>query len=109
VTLLPQRGELWWCEQPEIGRRPMVVLSRDSAIPRLRRVVVAPCSTRVRGLETEVVLEPGDDPVAERTAVHLDSVHNLSVGHFVDRMGRLSELRLRQVCAALAIAVDCTY
>ncbi|MFN0091614.1 MAG: toxin, partial [Acidimicrobiales bacterium] len=37
MTDLPRRGELWWCEPPKIGRRPVVVLSRDAAIPRLRR------------------------------------------------------------------------
>src|SRR3954451_18549653 len=44
-------------ELAEIGRRPVVVLSRDAAIPRLRRVLVAPCTTTIRGLASEVVLE----------------------------------------------------
>ncbi|MCP5039773.1 MAG: type II toxin-antitoxin system PemK/MazF family toxin, partial [bacterium] len=35
MTDLPLRGDIWWCEPPEIGRRPVVVLSRDAAIPRL--------------------------------------------------------------------------
>lgn len=48
MTDLPRRGEVWWCEPPEIGRRPVVVLSRDAAIPRLRRVLVAPCTTTIR-------------------------------------------------------------
>ena len=51
VTPLPIRGEVWWCELPEIGRRPVVVLSRDAAIPRLRRALVAPCTARERPLE----------------------------------------------------------
>ena len=38
------RGDVWWCELPEIGRRPVVVLSRDAAIPRLRRLLIGPCS-----------------------------------------------------------------
>jgi mRNA interferase MazF len=107
MTDLPQRGELWWCEPPEIGRRPVVVLSRDAAIPRLRRVLVAPCTTTVRGLPSEVVLEPGDDPVPRETAVNLDSVESVSVGLLVERLGRLSDARMRDVCAALAVATDC--
>jgi mRNA interferase MazF len=107
MTDLPQRGELWWCEPPEIGRRPVVVLSRDAAIPRLRRVLVAPCTTTVRGLASEVVLEPGDDPVPRETAVNLDSVESVSVGLLVERLGRLSDTRMRDVCAALAVATDC--
>ena len=69
----PARGEVWWCELPEIGRRPVLVLSRDAALPRLRRALVAPCTTTIRGLASEVVLDPVDDPVPQRCAVNLDS------------------------------------
>ena len=103
----PARGELWWCELPEIGARPVVVLSRDAAIPRLRRALVAPCTTTIRSLPSEVVLEPGDDPVPQRSAVNLDSVESLSIGVLVERLGRLADARMRQVCEALAVAVDC--
>lgn len=103
---LPARGEAWWCELPEIAGRPVVVLSRDSAIAKLRRVVVAPCTTTIRGLASEVVLEPGEDPVPRRSAVNLDAVESVSVGALVGRLGRLSDDRMRQVCGALAVAVD---
>lgn len=105
---VPRRGELWWCELPEIGRRPVVVLSRDAAIPRLRRAVVAPCTTTIRGLPSEVVLEPGDDPVPQRSAVNLDSVESVSVAVLVQRLGTLSGDRMRELCRALAVAVNCT-
>jgi mRNA interferase MazF len=107
MTDLPRRGEVWWCEPPEFGRRPVVVLSRDAAIPRLRRALVAPCTTTIRGLASEVVLEPGDDPVQCRSAVNLDSVESVSVGLLVERLGRLSDSRLREICAALGVATDC--
>jgi PemK-like, MazF-like toxin of type II toxin-antitoxin system len=57
------RGEVWWCELPDVGRRPVVVLSRDVAIPRLRRALIGPCTTTVRGIPTEVHLEPAEDPI----------------------------------------------
>lgn len=104
----PLRGELWWCEPPAFGRRPVVVLSRDVAIPRLGRALVAPCTTTVRGLASEVVLEPGDDPVPRRCAVNLDSVESASIGVLIERLGRLSDDRMRQICAALEVAVDCS-
>lgn len=107
MSTLPVHGEVWWCELPEIGRRPVVVLSRDAAIPRLRRTLVAPCTTTVRGLPSEVVLEPGDDPIPLRSAVNLDSVESASIGVLVERLGRLSGQRMRQVCAALEVAVAC--
>jgi mRNA interferase MazF len=108
VTATPRRGELWWCELPEIGRRPVLVLSRDVAIPRLGRTLIAPCTTTLRGLPSEVPLEPGDDPVPRPSALNLDSVESVSVAVLVDRLGTLSDDRMRQVCAALEVAVDCT-
>src|SRR4051795_13477594 len=98
VTELPARGELWWCELADISRRPVVVLSRDAAIPRLGRALVAPCTTTIRGLPSEVLLEPNEDPVPRRTAVNLDSVESVSIGVLVDRLGVLSGERLRQLC-----------
>lgn len=108
MSALPARGEVWWCELPGIGRRPVVVLSRDAAIPRLRRTLVAPCTTTIREIESEVVLEPGDDPVPQRCAANLDSVESVSVGVLVERLGRLSDDRMRQLCSALDVAVDCS-
>jgi mRNA interferase MazF len=107
MTALPARGEVWWCELPEIGRRPVVVLSRDAAIPRLRRALIGPCTTTVRGIPSEVLLEPGEDPVPLAAAVNLDSVESVSLGTLVERLGRLRDDRMRQVCRALEIAVAC--
>ena len=104
---LPARGEVWWCELADIGRRPVVVLSRNAVIPRHRRVLVAPCTTTIRGLVSEVMLEPTLDPVPRLSVVNLDSVESVSLGVLVDRLGRLSDRRMHQVCTALAVAVDC--
>lgn len=106
--MTPRRGELWWCELPDIRWRPVLILSRDVAIPRLRRTLVAPCTTTLRGLPSEVVLEPGDDPVPRPSVVNLDSVESVSIAVLVERLGSLSGSRMREVCAALEIAVDCT-
>jgi mRNA interferase MazF len=107
VTECPCWGELWWCELAEIGRRPVVVLSRDAAIPRLRRALIAPCTTTIRSLPSEVLLDPDTDPVPLRSAVNLDSVESVSLAVLVQRLGRLADLRMREICAALAVAVDC--
>ncbi len=107
MTALPRRGEVWWSELPEIGRRPVVVLSRDAAIPRLRRALVAPCTTTIRGLPSEVVLDPRGDPVPRRSVVNLDSVESVSVAVLVERLGLLSSPRMQEVCSALEVAVDC--
>jgi mRNA interferase MazF len=103
----PLRGEVWWCEFPDIGRRPVVVLSRDASIPRRRSTVVAPCTTTIRGLASEVVLDPEHDPIARISAVNLDAVAQAPIARLTDRIGRLSDARMGEVCAALAVAVDC--
>jgi mRNA interferase MazF len=107
VTELPARGEVWWCELAGAGRRPVVVLSRDVAIPRLRRALIGPCTTGIRGLPTEVRLEPAEDPIPLPCVVNLDSVENVSLGTLVERLGRLGDQRMHEICDALGVAVDC--
>lgn len=107
MTTLPARSEVWWCEVPEVGRRPAVVLSRDTAIPAHRRVLVGLCTTKIRGLPSEVVLDPTEDAIPRLSAVNLDSIESTPVGALVERIGRLSDQRMDEICAALAIAVDC--
>jgi mRNA interferase MazF len=105
---MPARGEVWWCELPETDRRPVIVLSRNVAIPRLRRVLVAPCTTTIRGLPSEVILDPGEDPIPRQSAVNLDSVESVAIAVLVERIGRLADVKMSEVCAALEIAVDCS-
>ena len=108
MSPVPARGEVWWCELPEIGRRPVVVLSRNAAIPRLRRALVAPCTTTIRGLPSEVILDPSEDPIPRQSAVNLDSVESVAIAVLVERIGHLAGVRMGEVCAALEIAVDCS-
>jgi mRNA interferase MazF len=103
----PERGEVWWCEPPDIGRRPVVLLSRDAAIEGRGRTLVAPCTTTLRGLPSDVDLVPGRDPVPRRCVANLDSVESVSTALLVERLGRLSDVRMREICSALAVAVDC--
>ncbi|MFT4218557.1 MAG: type II toxin-antitoxin system PemK/MazF family toxin [Micropruina sp.] len=105
--MTPEWGELWWCEHPKIGRRPVVVVSRSAAVRARRLAMIAPCTTTIRGLASEVRLEPDDDPVPQPCVVNLDSVEQVPVGLLVQRLGRLSGERMRAVCSALAVAVNC--
>ena len=66
---------------------------------------MAPCTTTIRRLPSEVVLEPGVDPVPKLSAVNLDSVESVSLGVLVERLGRLGDERMREVCDALSVAV----
>ena len=83
------------------------MLSRDAAIPRLRRALIAPCTTTIRGIPSEVRLEPTEDPIPRTSVVNLDSIESVSIGTLVECVGRLSDERMRQICHALDIAVAC--
>ena len=85
----------------------MIVLSRGTALRARRRAIVAPCTTTARGLPSEVDLDPRLDPVPQPCIASLDSVESVPTSVLVERLGALSGQRMRQVCAALAVAVDC--
>ncbi len=104
---MPARGEVWWCDVPTAGRRPVIVLSRDAAIPALRRVLVAPCTTTVRNLASEVALDPVSDGVPRPCVANLDSVESVSVGVLVDRIGRIGPVAEEAVCGAMLAAIGC--
>ena len=61
----------------------------------------------MRGLATEVVLDPRTDPVPRTCAVNLDALESVGAGVFIERIGTLAASRMRELCAALAVAVDC--
>lgn len=105
--VMVRRGELRWSDSPMLGSRPVVVLSRDRVLPHLARPLVAPLTSRVRGLDSEVLLEPGEDDVERTCVVSLDNVQPLDRGHLTRRLGRLDSTRLDQVCRAMAVAIDC--
>lgn len=86
----------------------MVVMSRDTAILGRRRTLVAPCSTIIRGLPSEVLLAPSEEPVHRECVAQLDAVTNLPATALVRRLGRLSDGVMREVCAALAVAAGCS-
>lgn len=102
----PARGEVWWLEDPDGGRRPAVVLTRDAAIPVLSWLLVAPVTRTVRGIPTEVALD-ADDGMAQPCAVTLDNVRPVRAALLTTRITTLAPDRMREVCDALRAAVAC--
>jgi mRNA interferase MazF len=89
-----------------IGRRPVLVLSRPEGIAHLPHVLVAPATTRVRGLPSEVALDE-EDGMPRACVLTLDTPELASKALLVDYITTLSPVRMAQVCDALAIAVNC--
>ncbi len=103
----PARGDVWWLEDPDLGRRPALVLTRDGVIPHLTWVLVAPLTRTLRGIPTEVALEPAEDGVPERCAVTLDNIRPVRKALLTSRIAHLDVERMAAVCQALRVAVAC--
>lgn len=102
----PQRGDVWLAEVPGDKRRPVVVLTRNSVLPRLTTVLVAPVTTRVRDIPTEVPLGPAQG-LSRQCVANFDNIVPLPKDVLAQRVGRLSASDLRRVCAAARFAIQC--
>ncbi len=100
------RGEVVWLELELEGRRPVVVLTRDTALPALRNVVVALVTRTIRGIETEVQIGP-DDGMPVECAVSLDNLSTVPQALLTESITRLSPLRMDEICRALSQATSC--
>lgn len=100
-----RRGEVWWAELPKpAGRRPVLLLSRDEAYAVRALLTVAPITSRVRGIPSEVPLDRSDG-VPKACAVNLDSVTTIPKALLSSRVATLSGLRLAAVDRALRFAL----
>jgi len=102
----PRRGEIWWGELAEIGRRPFLVMTRAAAIDVLDQVLAAPITRTVRDIPTELPLG-ADDGLPTECAASFDNLRVIPRSHLVERAAVLDPLRMREACTALRIAVDC--
>jgi mRNA interferase MazF len=87
-------------------QRPVLVLTRDSAIEYLATVTVAPITTAIRGVPSEVALRV-DDGMKSPCAVNLHNTVTVSQTRLGKRVAQLSAPRMKEVCAALRFAVGC--
>ena len=91
---------------PPDKKRPVVVLTRDSAIAYLSTVTVAPITSSIRGVPSEVVLNE-DDGMKAPCAVNLHNAVTISQNRLGRRLAQLSSWRMREVCAALRFSLGC--
>ena len=100
-----RRGEVWWAElPPPAGRRPVVLLSREEAYAVRELVIVAPLTTRIRRIATEVALTRADG-VPRRCVVNLDTITTVPKRTLERRISTLGPEKLRAVERALRFAV----
>lgn len=87
-------------------KRPVVVLTRDSAVPYLSTVTVAPISSTIRSVPSEVLLTE-DDGMKTRCAVNLHNAVTVSQDRLGKRVAQLNSIRMAEICAALRFSLGC--
>ncbi len=102
------RGEVRLYRFPRPDKqRPVVVLTRDSAIGYLSTVTVAPITSTIRNVPSEVGLTEADG-MKGPCAVNLHNVVTVSKAHLGRRVAVLSLDRMKELCRALGFALGCT-
>jgi mRNA interferase MazF len=98
-----KRGDVYWCNLDK--KRLVVILTRDALIPHLSNVSVAPLSTRIRGIRSQVILETFDG-VSERSAISLDNIQTVPKDSLEGLIISLTRTRLRELQRAVIFALE---
>jgi mRNA interferase MazF len=99
------RGDVcWYTFKPPDKKRPVLVLTRDSAIAVLHSVTVAPITSTVRSIPTEVVLTKADG-LPTTCAANLDNLQTMLKSNIGDRIARLMMQKMKEAGAATSFAL----
>lgn len=100
-----RRGEVrWYRFGPPDKKRPVLILTRDSVIDVLGEVTVAPITSTVRNIPSEVLLT-SEDGLPQHSVVNLDHVHTVPRGRLGALIAVLPVHRMREVRSALLFAL----
>jgi len=101
-----RRGEVWWAElPPPIGRRPVLLLSRDAAYSVRTSVTVAVITRTIRNIPVEVLLGQEDGMPIE-CVVNLDNILTMPKSRLTERIITLSAEKMTAVVKAIVFALD---
>ena len=101
-----KRGEIRWYKfKAPDKKRPVLILTRDSILEYLGEVTVAPITSTVRDIPSEVFLSK-QDGMAQDCAVNLDHIQTVSKGKIGSLLTTLSMDKLEQVSAAVQFALN---
>jgi len=104
------RSEIYWADLGDHGgRRPVCILTRDSAIAVLDRVACAPITRTVRGLPSEVEVGP-EHGLPQEAVVNCDNIMTIGKERLDPRpVGHLDEITRARLDQALRFALDIIY
>ncbi|MBU1209446.1 MAG: type II toxin-antitoxin system PemK/MazF family toxin [Proteobacteria bacterium] len=101
-----RRGEVWWAELPlPVGRRPVVLLSRDEAYVVRNAVTVAEVTYTIRGIPVEVELGP-ENGLLKKCVVNLDTIVTIRKDLLIERMALLRDEKIDQIDSAIKFALS---
>lgn len=100
------RGELWWGESPDEKGRPFLIVSRDAANQVMQRVLVAPVTSRIRDVPSELTVGP-QEGLPRVSVASFDNLQPFPRAMLVRRLGALGADRHRAICRAAAATLDC--
>ena len=86
-------------------KRPVLVLTRELVRPHLGRVTVAPITTRIRGLSTEVPVGPANG-LAETSVISCDNILTIPKDALGRQIGQLLPAQESALTAAMHAAFD---
>jgi len=99
------RGDVcWYTFKTPDKKRPVLVLTRDSAIAVLNAVTIAPITSTIRSIPTEIVLTE-EDGLPHTCAVNFDNLQTVPKGQIGDQITRLSRRKMKQAAAAVSFAL----
>lgn len=100
------RGEVrWYTFRPPDKRRPVLVLTRDSALDVLTGITIAPITSTIRHIPTEVVLTPDEDGILTESAVNLDNLQTIPKSNLGGLLTILSPDKMEAVERAICFAL----
>lgn len=100
-----RRGEIWWAELPSpVGRRPVLLLSRNEAYAIRSALTVAEVTTTIRGIPVEVVLDEKDG-MPKRCTVNLDTIVTIRKESLKEKITTLRGEKMTQVNSAIKFAL----
>ncbi|HIN46743.1 MAG TPA: type II toxin-antitoxin system PemK/MazF family toxin [Deltaproteobacteria bacterium] len=101
-----QQGEIRWYKfQAPDKKRPVLILTRDSILDYLGEVTVAPVTSTIRDIPSEVFLSQ-EDGVKKDCVVNLDHIQTVSKKKIGARLTSLSRNKMKSVGQAIRFALD---
>jgi mRNA interferase MazF len=101
-----RRGEVWWADLPQpVGKRPVLLLSRDSAYDVRASVTVAPLTRNERAIPVEVRVGK-EDGLKVACVVNLDDIQTISKSRLTEKITRLSAEKMARVRETIGFALD---